>query len=687
MQLFFFFFFFFDKFEWNRKCGTAVLRVLFLLTPGEFSHWLNIKVIIDELIVRGHSVTVVTHSATPSVKTTEPVGYNVEVIQVPYTKQDIIDIMYRFRRYWTYDLPNNNILQASIKLKELTDVTMEHKRILCRKLFACGDLLEKWSKEQFDVLLTDPMTMCGELLAQKLNLPFIISLRFLFGSAVERLCGQLPAPPSYVPGFGLGYTNHMGFLQRVKNILYIFSQDLLFSFLAKTKWDSIYTEIMGEFSHWLNIKVIIDELISRGHSVTVVTHSATPSVKTTEHPGYNVEVIQVPYTKQHIIDIMYRFRRYWTYDLPKDNILQASLKLKELTDVTMEHKTILCRKLFAHGDLLEKWSKEKIDVLLTDPMTMCGELLAQKLNLPFIISLRFSFGSAAERLCGQLPAPPSYVPGVGIKYTDHMGFLQRVKNFLYIFSQDLLFSFVAKIKWDSIYTEIMGKPTTLCERIGKADIWLIRTYWDFDYPRPSLPNFKFVGGLHCKPAKPLPKVLWRYTGDKPDTLTPNTRLYDWIPQNDLLGHPKTKAFITHGGTNGLYEAIYHGVPMVGLPLFVDQPDNMNHMRTKGAAVMLDFNKMESKDLKEALTDVIHNPSYKKNIMRLSRIHHDQPMKPLDQAVFWIEYVMRNKGYYCLDVAAFLLSITALVIFIFVKTCSGLFRKCLRKTTTRKGKKE
>lgn len=134
-----------------------------------------------------------------------------------------------------------------------------------------------------------------------------------------------------------------------------------------------------------------------------------------------------------------------------------------------------------------------------------------------------------------------------------------------------------------------------------------------------------------------PQVVWRYSGKTPETLGPNTNLYDWIPQNDLLGkesvvmcarytqrtiidvrqrltsfyltgHPKTKAFITHGGTNGLYEAIYHGVPMVGLPLFADQPDNMMHMKTKGAAVVLDINAMESKDLADALKTVINNPS-------------------------------------------------------------------------------
>ncbi|XP_052447426.1 UDP-glucuronosyltransferase 2C1-like isoform X1 [Carassius gibelio] len=506
----------------------------------------------------------------------------------------------------------------------------------------------------------------------------------------------------------------------------------------------------SEFSHWLNLKVILNALIARGHNITVVTHSATPSVNTTPSAGYNVEILQVPHTKQDILENMERMLKYWTHDLPNDNIIRASMKIKEMLDIGTEQNQVVCNELFARKDLLEKWRKEKFDVLLADPLFMCGELLARKLNVPLIFSLRFSFGNTVERLCGQLPAPPSYVPAVVSENTDEMNFLQRLKNFLFYGTQDILFYLVAKSKWDHFYTQVMGKPTTMCETMGKADIWLIRTYWDFEYPRPLLPNFKFVGGLHCKPAKPLSKdleefvqssgdhgivvfslgsmignltlerantiasalgqipqkVVWRYNGKTPETLAPNTKLYDWIPQNDLLGHPKTKAFITHGGTNGLYEAIYHGVPMVGLPLFADQPDNLMHMKTKGAAVFLDINSMQSKDLVDALKTVINNPSYKESIMRLSRIHHDQPMKPLDRAVYWIEFVMRHKGakhlrvqahdlswyqYHCLDVVAFLLSIVALITFLFIKTCRCLFRKCFRKTRpdakAQKSKKE
>ncbi|XP_011819528.1 PREDICTED: UDP-glucuronosyltransferase 2B18 isoform X3 [Colobus angolensis palliatus] len=318
--------------------------------------------------------------------------------------------------------------------------------------------------------------------------------------------------------------------------------------------------------------------------------------------------------------------------------------------------------------------------------------------------------------------------------------MQQIKRWSELPKDTFWFQIFAMKKWDQFYSEVLGRPTTLSETMGKADIWLIRNSWNFQFPHPLLPNVDFVGGLHCKPAKPLPKemeefvqssgengvvvfslgsmvtkmkeeranviasalaqipqkVLWRFEGNKPDTLGLNTRLYKWIPQNDLLGHPKTRAFITHGGANGIYEAIYHGVPMVGIPLFADQPDNIAHMKARGAAVRLDFDTMSSTDLVNALKTVINDPLYKENVMKLSRIQHDQPVKPLDRAVFWIEFVMRHKGakhlrvaahdltwfqYHSLDVIGFLLACVATVIFIIMKCCLFCFWKF-----TSKGKK-
>lgn len=125
-------------------------------------------------------------------------------------------------------------------------------------------------------------------------------------------------------------------------------------------------------------------------------------------------------------------------------------------------------------------------------------------------------------------------------------------------------------------------------------------------------------------------------------------------------------------------------------MFADQPENMIHVTEKGAAVAVDFNFMKSEDLRDAVNAVINVKSYKENAMRLSAIHHDRPMSPRDEAVFWIEFTMRNRGakhlrveahnltwyqYHSLDVAAFLFTVVLLFILIFLKTCKFCFRKC------------
>ncbi|XP_037684887.1 UDP-glucuronosyltransferase 2A2 isoform X3 [Choloepus didactylus] len=442
-------------------------------------------------------------------------------------------------------------------------------------------------------------------------------------------------------------------------------------------------------SHWLNIEIILEELIQRNHNVTVLASSATLFIKSNPDSHVNFELIPVSYKKNHIDSLIEQMIMLWIDHRPTPLTLWTFYKeLGKLLDVFFRINIQICDGVLNNSKLMARLQKGSFDVLVADPVTMCGDLVALKLGIPFIYTLRFSPASTVERHCGKIPAPVSYVPAALSELTDQMTFADRVKNTLSYSLQDYIFQSYWG-EWNSYYSQVLGRPTTLCETMGKAEIWLMRTYWDFEFPRPYLPNFEFVGGLHCKPAKPLPKVLWRYKGKEPATLGANTRLYDWIPQNDLLGHPKTKAFITHGGTNGIYEAIYHGVPMVGVPMFADQPDNIAHMKAKGAAVDVNMNTMTSEDLLRALRTVINEPSYKENAMRLSRIHHDQPVKPLDRAVFWIEFVMRHKGakhlrpaahdltwfqYHSLDVIGFLLACVATAIFLVTKCCVFSYQK-------------
>ncbi|XP_054967442.2 UDP-glucuronosyltransferase 2B7 isoform X3 [Pan paniscus] len=415
----------------------------------------------------------------------------------------------------------------------------------------------------------------------------------------------------------------------------------------------------AEYSHWMNIKTILDELIQRGHEVTVLASSASILFDPNNSSALKIEIYPTSVTKTELENFIMQQIKRWS-DLPKDTFWLYFSQVQEIMSIFGDITRKFCKDVVSNKKFMKKVQESRFDVIFADAIFPCR------------------------------------------------------------------------------------RPTTLSEAMGKADVWLIRNSWNFQFPYPLLPNVDFVGGLHCKPAKPLPKemedfvqssgengvvvfslgsmvsnmteeranviasalaqipqkVLWRFDGNKPDTLGLNTRLYKWIPQNDLLGHPKTRAFITHGGANGIYEAIYHGIPMVGIPLFADQPDNIAHMKARGAAVRVDFNTMSSTDLLNALKTVINDPSYKENVMKLSRIQHDQPVKPLDRAVFWIEFVMRHKGakhlrvaahdltwfqYHSLDVIGFLLACVAIVIFIVTKCCLFCFWKFARKA--KKGKND
>ncbi|XP_044124047.1 UDP-glucuronosyltransferase 2A3 isoform X3 [Neovison vison] len=488
-----------------------------------------------------------------------------------------------------------------------------------------------------------------------------------------------------------------------------------------------------DMSHWLNMRIILEKLTERGHDVTVLVSPETFIIDYSKSSTLKFEVIPMPHNKEEAEEALNAFLDMAANVMPTLSRWQSAMKLQEFFVQITGKLKLQCESVVYNNSLMKKLQETNYDVMVIDPELPCGELIAELLKVPFVYTLRVSIGDTVEKSCGKLPNPLSYVPVSMAGLTDRMTFLQRVKNVMFSFFFNFWIHLLDTQVWDQFYSEALGRPTTLCEIMGKAEIWLIRTYWDFEFPRPYLPNFEFVGGLHCKPAKPLPKemeefvqssgedgvvvfslgsmvknltdekanliasalaqvpqkVLWRYKGKKPATLGDNTRLYDWIPQNDLLGHPKTKAFITHGGTNGIYEAIYHGIPMVGLPMFADQPDNIAHMKAKGAAVEVDINTMTSEDLLNALRTVINEPSYKQNATRLSRIHHDQPVKPLDRAVFWIEFVMRHKGakhlrpaahnltwfqYHSLDVIGFLLACVAAAIFLVTKCCLFSYRK-------------
>ncbi|XP_032003923.1 UDP-glucuronosyltransferase 3A2 [Hylobates moloch] len=155
-------------------------------------------------------------------------------------------------------------------------------------------------------------------------------------------------------------------------------------------------------------------------------------------------------------------------------------------------------------------------------------------------------------------------------------------------------------------------------------------------------------------------------------LAANVKIVDWLPQSDLLAHPSIRLFVTHGGQNSIMEAIQHGVPMVGIPLFGDQPENMVRVEAKKFGVSIQLKKLKAETLALKMKQIIEDKRYKSAAVAASVILRSHPLSPTQRLVGWIDHVLQTGGathlkpyvfqqpwheQYLLDVFVFLLGLT------------------------------
>jgi len=187
--------------------------------------------------------------------------------------------------------------------------------------------------------------------------------------------------------------------------------------------------------------------------------------------------------------------------------------------------------------------------------------------------------------------------------------------------------------------------------------------------------------------------IWRFEGEFPEAKsTKNVLLSKWLPQKDLLAHPKIKAAIIHGGYNSITETTYMGVPVVVLPLFGDQHGNAVRITRHNIGVRLDRDNLNEQAVHDALKKVLYDQSIQESAKLLGQMIREKPFSALQQATEWLEYLAKFKRldqlqpqshdlyliqYLLLDIVICLASIFFLV-FALVKCCLCFcVRKCRR----------
>ncbi|NXA70890.1 UD16 glucuronosyltransferase, partial [Mohoua ochrocephala] len=251
-------------------------------------------------------------------------------------------------------------------------------------------------------------------------------------------------------------------------------------------------------SHWLSMRPVVEKLQRKGHEVVVVIPTTSLYMKSKQPENYTVKAYPIPYTDEYLAEKLKTFVDAHFIEQSVLNVVLTSYRSTvEISSVFFTN----CKSLLQNEELMRDLKESRFDVVFTDPILMCGPLVAEYLSVPSVYFLR-GFPCGMDSVATQCPSPPSYVPRLFLDNSDSMTFSQRVKNVLV----DLLEHFYCRAIYDSfeeLAYEILKKKMTATELLSRGSFWLMRYDFVFEFPRPVMPNMAFIGGINCALKKNL----------------------------------------------------------------------------------------------------------------------------------------------------------------------------------------
>uniref|UniRef100_A0A182P3N9 Uncharacterized protein n=1 Tax=Anopheles epiroticus TaxID=199890 RepID=A0A182P3N9_9DIPT len=425
-------------------------------------------------------------------------------------------------------------------------------------------------------------------------------------------------------------------------------------------------------SHVLGAQALLKELAHRGHEVTMV--SAFPLKK----PPKNYRDVYVP-IENAFSTIMSDFMQGGSRNMMKlfPKILRAA---QDSSNVTINAP-----------EFLQLAQEEQFDLALVgffmnSFIIGVGELF----RCPTVLY----FSAAASGLTNHVgnPAEVAAVPHMMLGQRNPMTFFERVANTIIHGVEKIMLTYIRHKElpyYESNFPAEKGFRS-YDDALRNVSLVLLNTHFTQTVPRPYLPNMVEVGGIQIN-AKPEPmaqdlqqfldgagrdgaifisfgsnlrssnlrqdkldailamirglkqRVIWKWDQDEMPNKPSNVFIGKWLPQDAILAHPNLKLFITHGGLGSISEAMYHGVPIVGIPMFGDQDGNVAQVVREGWGLSVSFDELTEPLLSGAVQEVLRDPKYREQVQGRALLYKDRPMGALESGVYWIEYVIRHRG--------------------------------------------
>ncbi|XP_030372786.1 UDP-glucuronosyltransferase 1-9 [Scaptodrosophila lebanonensis] len=441
----------------------------------------------------------------------------------------------------------------------------------------------------------------------------------------------------------------------------------------------LVTTPQGDNPAWT--QPLFEALAARGHSVTVL--STAPVLK-------NSDITHIPLqndydvVKKHFVDEgSGEYRDYWSFRHLQiwyeamlgscGSVLEARLLKKpsshQMQSLQVDFDLVIYDATYAWDCVLHMLLKQR----QVPVMGVSGG----KLNTELLKVMRASDTINAANI-------PHFIS----ELPHAMGYWQRVHNHLLYLEEVFLRLAIASpvlrglLKTDDFH--------------HRVNLMLLNTHPALDYVQNMPPNILEVGGLHIRPHSrelsqsvevfledysegviyiSLPRIelfpemartaiidvvasyrnygiIWNLHNEELKNTIPvekmtNLHIVQVEPQaqQDILAYSNVKAFITHGDSFSLQEAIYNAIPVVVFPMLHDEINNAQRVKERSLGITIAVKSFSYNSFSLALKRVLFDDHFSDAVHQAKLSFRNRAMSPVEEAVWHAEKLMTEPQIY------------------------------------------